>query len=219
MIRINRVTNTNYIPPRTLGEGLARVKKALGCVGECIKNANGYRLYATEGRTTVYMTTSVLHKTQGIVSDSAQLDHTAYNTFAGTALRIRRSTPCGRENTKPNQLVQLMRAKLYSDAVSDTATGVKSKPLFAVTDFGIINSVEGKPVVAYGVGKHSGSKGIAASVQEISSNEVPKEYTGINAPDGNIVYYLRDTVCDGKRTVKMKMYEAGIDVPILQTEV
>jgi len=212
MAKINSITN--YLPPKSLGEGLKRVKQAMGCAGECIYNGNGHRLYETFDKSTVYMTIGELHKTPNIVATDRPFLHTDYDTFAGTVLRIRNSSNAGKRNTRPNQLLQLMRTRFFSNSVKDSS-GKEYKPIHAITDFGIINSKEGKPVVKYGYGKHKGIEGIAGTVKEIKSEEVPKEYTGVNAPDGNIVYYLKDTVRNGKRSVEMKMFETGLNVPIL----
>ena len=210
-----KINVLNYIPPKTLGEGLNRVKQALNC-GELIKNANGFRLYRAKDHGTVYMTIAELHKTKDIVPLSAELKHTDYDTYAGTALRLRKSPPCGKMGIKPNQIMQYIRTWFYSDAVK-SASGVKSKPIHAITDFAVINGYGGKPVVKYGCGKNydvSQAK-LPAFVKEIKSQDVPKEYTGVKAPDGNIIYYLKDTEKDGKRRVIMKMYENGLDVPII----
>ena len=212
MPKINAIKS--YIPPRTLGEGLRRVKEAMHCTGEVFTPTHGFRLYKSKDFGTVYMTTGVLHKTPQIVPQSKKLSCVSdYTTYAGTVLRIRNSAPAGKMGTKPNQLLQLMRTKFYSKEINES--GIKSKPLFAVTDFGIINSKDGKPIVKYGYGKHRGQNGIAGTIKEIKNEAVPKEYKGINAPDGNIVYYLRDTISNGERSVEMKMFETGLDVRIL----
>jgi hypothetical protein len=205
--------NANYIPPRSLGEGLQRVKDAFG-ITKCIAINKGHRLYGTNNRSTVYMTIGELHKTGKVVPAEKECSYKDCDTYAGTVLRIRRSEPCGKNNAKPNQLMQLMRTRFYSDKVANPAGG-ETKPLFAVTDFKILNSEEGKPVVVYGCGKYAGSNKPANFVKEIKSQDVPKEFTGVKSPDGNVVYYLKDTVRDGERSVEMKMFEAGIDVPIL----
>lgn len=205
----------DYIPPKSLGDGLKRVKDAFG-ITECIACGKGHRLYGTNNHSTVYMTTGLLQKTAKNVPAEKEVHYTDCDTFAGTVLRIRRSEPCGKNNAKPGQLMQLMRTKFYSDAVKD-ATGKETKPVFAQTDFRILNSEEGKPVVIYGGGKYNPSKNTASSItKEIKKEDVPKEYTGVNAPGGNIVYYVKDTTRNGQRSVEMKMFEAGIDVPILK---
>ena len=205
--------NPNYIPPKSLGDGLKRVKNAFG-ITECISINKGHRLYATNKNSTVYMTTGLLQKTKNSVPDSQKISYSDCDTFAGTVLRIKRSEPCGKNNAEPNQLMQLMRTKFYSDSVKDV-TGKEHKPVFAITDFRILNSEEGKPVVVYGGGKYKSKDAITSLTKEIKPEDVPEKYTGVNAPDGNIVYYVKDTVRDGKRSVEMKMYEAGIEVPIL----
>ena len=205
----------DYIPPKSLGDGLKRVKDAFG-ITESIASNKGHRLYATENRSTVYMTTGLLQKTGKNVPESKEISYKDCDTFAGTVLRIKRSEPCGKNNAKPDQLMQLMRTKFYSDAVKDTA-GKKHKPVFVQTDFRILNSEQGTPVIVYGGGKYNKSKETASSItKEIKKENVPKEYTGVNAPDGNIVYYVKDTTRYGKRSVEMKMYEAGVEVPILK---
>lgn len=204
-----------YIPPKSLGDGLKRVKDAFG-ITESIASNKGHRLYATENRSTVYMTTGLLQKTGKNVPESKEISYKDCDTFAGTVLRIKRSEPCGKNNAKPDQLMQLMRTKFYSDTVKDV-TGKEHKPVFVQTDFRILNSEQGTPVVVYGGGKYSHSKDSACSiVKEIHKENVPQKYTGVNAPDGNIVYYVKDTARDGKRSVEMKMYEAGVEVPILK---
>ena len=214
---INKINySPDYIPPKSLGEGLRRVKEALGCT-ECIakdihlKN----RLYKTEGGGTAYFTHAELHKTGKTVPESANLSHNDYDTFAGFALRIRRSDTCANTKTKPNQVMQLMKTWFYSDAVKD-ASGAETKPIKAVTNFKITKSEESTPIVEY-FGRRKGTKDgdIPYSVKEISSKDVPTKNTEFQMPDGNIVYYLKDTVRDGKRAVDMKMYEVGLDVPIL----
>jgi hypothetical protein len=52
-------------------------------------------------------------------------------------------------------------------------------------------------------------------VKEVKSEDIPKEYTGVVAPDGNVVYYLKDTVRNGKRAVDMRVFEQGLNVQIL----
>jgi hypothetical protein len=202
----------NYNPPKSLGEGLHRVKEALDC-GELIKNANGFRLYKGKEHGTVYMTIGELHKTKPGESPISDLNHDAYGIYAGTALRIRRSSTCGAPGTKPNQIMQYIRARFFSDKVD--VSGIKQKPIHAITDFVVINSHAGKPMVKYGVGKHYNSNTVPCEAKYIKSKQVPKEYTGVVAPDGNIVYYLRDTIRDGGRAVDMKMYENGLNVQIL----
>ena len=220
MIQNVKIKPSNYIPPKTLGEGLARVKASLGITGSRIevpprKGVVGIgRLYKTMNGDTVYMTWGELHKTKDIVDVEKNLNYKDYDTFAGTVLRIRHSATCGSRFAKPNQLMQIMRARLYSDAVVDSKGNVH-KPIKAITDFKIFNSEEGKPVVVYGCGKNAGVEGVAASIKEIKSEDVPKAYTGKNMPDGNIVYYTKDTERDGERSVEIKMYEVGLDVPIL----
>lgn len=209
-MKINAITD--YVPPKSLGEGLRRVKNAMGCVGECLYNHNGHRLYVTNNRGTVYMTIGELHKTRDIVPASKAITYLDCDTYAGTVLRIRNSAPCGKKSTYPNQLLQLMRTRLYSGLVKDS-TGKEYKPFHAITDFGIINSKEGTPILKYGYGKNTG-KGIKGTVKEIKGEDVPKEFTGVKAKDGNVVYYLKDMMKSGKRTIEMKMYEAGLDVPI-----
>lgn len=206
---------TDYIPPKSLGDGLKRVKEALGCT-ECLSKdiMNRTRLYKTSDGTTAYFTHAELHKTGKIVPESAKISHTDCDTYAGTAIRIRRSDTCANAKTKPNQVMQLMKTKFFSDAVNEA--GVNSKPIKAVTTFKITKSEQGTPIVEY-YGRRKGTKDgdIPNMIKEIKSEDVPKKHTEFFMPDGNIVYYLKDTVHDGKRSVQMRMYETGLDVPIL----
>lgn len=207
--------NPNYIPPKSLGDGLKRVKDALGCT-ECISKdiKNRTRLYKTSDGSTAYFTHAELHKTGKILPESASYSHLDCDTFAGTAIRIRRSDTCANKNTKPNQVMQLMKTKFFSDAVK--GEGVESKPIKAVTNFKVIKSEEGTPIVEY-YGRRKGTidGDIPSEIKEITSKDVPTKNTEFSMPDGNIVYYLKDTVHDGKRSVEMKMFETGLDVPIL----
>ena len=210
-----KINIPGYIPPKNLGEGLNRVKTALGC-GDLLKNANGFRLYKANNGGTVYMTIGEMHKTKGIVPESAEFNHKNYDTYAGTALRLRRSENCGKMGTKPNQIMQYIRARFVSDAVTDSTGTIKSKPIKAITDFVVINSPGGKPIVKYGCGKHCDKTNkIPGYVKEVKSEDIPKEYTGVVAPDGNVVYYLKDTVRNGKRAVDMRVFEQGLNVQIL----
>lgn len=209
-----KVISSIYIPPKSLGEGLKRVKSALNC-GELIKNANGFRLYKGNDHGTVYMTIGELHKTKGIVPPSTEFNVSDYNTYAGTVLRLRKSSPCSKK-FKPNQVMQFIRARFFSDAVK-SSSGIESKPIQAITDFAVKNTKNGKPHIEYGYGKYYNTypAKIPNFVKEIKSEDVPKSYNGVVAPDGNFVYYLKDTEKDGKRAVEMKMFENGIDVQIL----
>ena len=207
--------NHEYVPPKSLGDGLKRVKDALGCT-ECISKdiKNRVRLYRTSDGSTAYFTHAELHKTAKPVSESAEISCKDCDTFAGTAIRIRRSDTCANTKTKPNQVMQLMKTTFLSDAIDEA--GVKTKPIKAITNFKIIKSEEGTPIVEY-FGKRKGTKDgdIPTVIKEIDSKDIPKENTEFKMPDGNIVYYLKDTVQDGQRSVKMRMYETGLDVPIL----
>lgn len=205
----------NYMPPKSLGEGLNRIKSILNC-GELISNNNGHRLYRGKEHGTVYMTIGELHKTKGIVPAGVKPEMSDYDTYAGTVLRLRNSANCGKKGLKPNQLVEFIRARFFSDAVK-SASGVESKPIHAITDFAVINTQEGKPAVEYGWGKYYNIKParVPNFIKEIKSEDVPKAYKGVVAHDGNVVYYLKDTEKNGKRLVEMKMYENGIDVPIV----
>ena len=204
--------NTNYVPPKSLGDGLNRVKKAFNCT-DCIASGRGSRLYKTADKDTVYMSWAELHKTGNILPASSEYSYKDCDTYAGTALRIRRSATCANTGVKPNELMQIVRTKFYSDAVNEG--GVNAKPLFAVTDFKVYKSEDAKPIVKYGSRKYPKNGEVPGFVKEIKSEDVPKSYRGKNMPDGNIVYYLKDTVRDGKRAVDMKMFEVGLDVPIL----
>ena len=141
--------NSEYVPPKSLGDGLRRVKEALGCA-ECISKdiKNRVRLYSTNDGSTVYFTHAELHKTGKTLPVDAPYSHLDCDTYAGTAIRIRRSDTCANKKTKPNQVMQLMKTKFFSDKMTD-ATGVESKPIQAVTTFKIVKSEEGTPIVEY----------------------------------------------------------------------
>ncbi|MCR5265878.1 MAG: hypothetical protein K6E29_04715 [Cyanobacteria bacterium RUI128] len=210
--RIN--VNPDYIPPKSLGEGLKRVKDAMGCA-ECIAKdiKTRTRLYKTHDGSTAYFTHAELHKTGKVLPEDAPYSHLDCDTFAGTAIRIKRSDTCANKKTKPNQVMQLMKVKFLSDKVKDAA-GAESKPIQAITNFKIIKSEEGTPIVEY-FGKRKAAGEIPNQVKEINPKDIPTENKEFKMPDGNIVYYLKDTIQNGKRAVLMKMYEAGIEVPIL----
>ena len=216
--------NQQYIPPSSLGEGLKRIKDAMGCV-ECLaKNIqNKNRLYSTNDGSTVYMTHAELHKTKKMFSKAAPYTSNDCDTFAGTAIRIKRSDPCGKHNTTPGQLKQLMKIKFFSAPVNDKETGFTAKAIRSITNFGIYNSEKGEPVVKYGRVKNPHKDGFSYKVQELEypqylmekEKNFPTKNTEFSMPDGNIVYCLKDTLENGKRNVYMKMYEAGLDIPIL----
>ena len=229
--------NPIYLPPKTLGEGWSRVKKALG-ITECIKKDYDHNaiLFRTKEGGTAYFTRAELRKTKNIVPESADLSHNDFDTFAGTAIRVRRSDTCKNYKVKPNQVMQIMKVKFVSDATN--SNGVVAEPIHAVTSFKVIKSEDGKPVVEYfgrrnwsftkslkrGIAKireylHLPNKhkedNITHIIKNIDPSQIPTENTEFTMPDGNIVYYLRDTIRNGKRAVDMKMYENGLDVQIL----